>query len=514
VFNGVLATDITNRFGFPCSLKVLLIGSVYLTLMSAMFFALSAPFMYWMQTIDLKFGFANSLTVSAPNFRKMFVMGVISILLFTVPKKLAFLAVLQYRAGWALMWGGLMVSVIYAQYNVGMIAPMMGLQNKFPSTGFAVGRGFPLVETGSKTVPWISLNRLFFPDPFAQALNPKGEATSLYTNDKSIGSLALAKQASGEWTISSTAWFDPMATVYAKTAGAASQLGEQSWSVGGEHTRMGMRSGQELRDKLFGFAGERKIGIGDIYMVDGSHADARANAFVTGAGNHSIIGLYDTLFLGKRGKDAEEDIDEDDPHKLAESESLDEAVSELVQGANMEKDIPDRRAPRNSAATQAMNDDEIVAILAHELAHSAMKHMEMGMTAQVFTSFVTFATLGWMAHSPLAAGALALSTPVLHVGVCVYDNLVGPPLEGFMKLFTDGLTRHNEYEADAYATRISERYGNAMQSALAKLSVNSNQDPDPPWFQEALHADHPTFANRWAHIENVKKQTYGAGKKP
>jgi Zn-dependent protease with chaperone function len=290
-------------------------------------------------------------------------------------------------------------------------------------------------------------------------------------------------------------------------------LKDLSWSGGDAQTRMGVRSGKELRDKLFGFSRARHIGIGEIYMVDGSHRDARANAFVTGAGNHSIIGLYDTLFLGKRGKEASEDAD-DEEADLANSESLVQHVSDLVQGVNIEEEDNDKRAPRNSAPTQAMNDDEIVAILAHELAHSAMKHMEMGMVTQVFTSFVTFASLGWMAHSPLAAAALSLSTPMLHVGVCAYDNVVGPPIEGFMKLFTDGLTRHNEYEADAYATRISERYGTGLQTALAKLSVNSNQDPDPPWFFEALHSDHPPFARRWAHIEDVKKKTYGDKKKP
>merc|ERR1719359_2735728 len=228
-----------------------------------------------------------------------------------------------------------------------------------------------------------------------------------------------------------------------------------------------------------------------------------------GAGNQSIIGLYDTLFLGKRGKDQDEDDEESEMDQLAEGKSLIQHASEVVQGVDVEKQEQDGRAPRNSASTEAMNDDEIVAILAHELAHSALKHMEMGMAAQVATSFVTFATLGWMTQSPLAAAALSLSAPVLHVGACAYDNLVGPPLEGFMKLWTDGLTRHNEYEADAYAAMISEKYATGLQTALAKLSVNSNQDPDPPFFFEALHSDHPTFARRWAHIEATKKKAYG-----
>lgn len=514
-WNGRFATDLSNRFGFPLSFRELLHGSVYLTLVGALFFVFSAPFMYWMQVIDLRFGFANSLSVSLDNFKRNFFAGLISMIIFGVPPKFAFLCVLQYRLGWLLMWAGLIISIVYAQYNVQMIAPMLGMNNEFPTSSFAVGRGFPLVETPNKAAPWISLNRLYFPDQrYQQALQPGQTPSVFYTNDKSKGQLALAKTPEGKWGISGTAWFDPAATVYAETTSAATQsvldgLKEQSWSVGGENTRMGVRSGKELRDKLFGFAGSRKIGIGEIYMVDGSHKDARANAFVTGAGNHSIIGLYDTLFLGQRGSEAREDAEESEVDQLVEGKSLIQHVSERVQDVDLEEEDQDKRPPRNSAPTQAMNDDEIVAILAHELAHSALKHMEMGMTAQMATSFVTFATMGWMAQSPLAAAALSLSAPLVHVGSAAYDHLVGPPLEGFMKLFTDGLTRHNEYEADAYAALISERYGTGLQTALAKLSVNSNQDPDPPYFFEALHADHPPFARRWEHIEKVKKKAYG-----
>merc|ERR1740130_931512 len=238
-----------------------------------------------------------------------------------------------------------------------------------------------------------------------------------------MGQLALNRKPNGLWAISGTAWFDPTASTYAQSQEGGS-LSETSWNIGDKTgTHIGLRSGKELRDKLFGFASDRKIGIGNIYMVDGSHKDARANAFVTGAGNHSIIGLYDTLFLGSRGKEATEDADEDQL-EVAQSESMVQHVSEVIQDVDVEKDDRDSKAPRNSAPTQAMNDDEIVAILAHELAHSAMRHMEMGMAAQVVTSFMTFGAMGFMAHSPLAAAALSLSAPLVHVGSCAYDHVV------------------------------------------------------------------------------------------
>merc|ERR1719174_868504 len=119
-----------------------------------------------------------------------------------------------------------------------------------------------------------------------------------------------------------------------------------------------------------------------------------------------------------------EEPEEDKVGELAESKSLIQHATERVQDVDLEEEDQDKRPPRNSAPTQAMNDDEIVAILAHELAHSALKHMEMGMTAQVATSFVTFATLGWMSSSPLAGAALGLTAPILHVGSCAYDHVV------------------------------------------------------------------------------------------
>merc|ERR1719199_1820256 len=134
------------------------------------------------------------------------------------------------------------------------------------------------------------------------------------------------------------------------------------------------------------------------------------------------------------------------------------------------------------------------------------------MVEQAITQFMTFGMLGWMAHSPVVAAALGLHAPLLHVGACAYNHVVGPPLEGIIKLFTDAHTRQNEYEADEYAARISEKYATALQTSLAKLSVNANQDPDTPYFYEVLHHAHPAYARRWAHIEAVKKELYTSGR--
>lgn len=518
MLHGRLSEDLYNRIGFRLSCRELLFGSLYLTLIAAGFFLISAPFSYWASTIDLKFGFSNSLVVSPATIRKKIVSGLISMLLFGIPTKFVYLAVLQYRRGWLFMYVSLIILLIWAQYNIKVIAPyVLDMNNPFPNENFAVGRAFPWVHTDSKKSPWLSLNRIYFKDPSYGSTSQR-----FSTRDKSAGDLTLTQNSKGSWQISKQfSYADMTPPVYAETTflqvgsdpisavanHVLDDLRTKTWTVGGNDARIGVRSGSHLRDKLYEFAHKRKIGIAQIYMVDGSHKDIRANAFVAGAGNSSVVGLFDTLFLGQRNSDSDDDADSS--IGLLSGDSVVQHTSELVQDVDTEQEELDRRPPRNSAPTEAMSDDEIVSILAHELGHAALKHLEQGMVVQSFTSFVTFATLGWMALSPLAGAALSLHAPLLHVGACAYEHVVGPPVEGIMKLFTDALTRHNEYEADAYAAQISEQYGNALQTSLAKLSINSNQDPDVPYFYELLHHDHPAFSRRWAHIEAVKKETYG-----
>lgn len=489
-------------------------GALYLALIGAVFYAISMPFVFWSGMIDLKFGFSNSLVVSAATLRENIITGLFGALIFTIPVKFLFLAVLQFRFGWLAMWTMLMMLLLWAQYNIKDIAPsILDMKNPFPDDVFAVGRNFPWVQTSSKTSPWISLNRIYFKD---QTLS--SASVRFATNDKSKGQLTMTQHADGRWVISSSdSLWNPAAPQYAQTMSAVASnvlddLKSKSWSVasGGYsppgETRVGVRSGSHLREELYGFAKERGIGIAQIYMVDGSHKDIRANAFVAGAGNASVIGLFDTLFLGRRNVGGE-DSTSSSLLQLVSGEAQLQRASEMLEGVDTEEADEDQ-PPRNSAPTQAMADAEILSVLAHELGHAALKHLEKGMVVQAITSFMTFAALGWMAHSPLAAAALSLHAPLIHVGACAYDYVVGPPLEGFIKIFTDAHTRYNEYEADEYAALISEKYATALQTSLAKLSVNSNHDPDVPYFYEFLHDDHPSFARRWAYIEKVKKRTY------
>jgi Zn-dependent protease with chaperone function len=483
----------------------LFLGSIYLCIFAACLFLINSPFQYWMLTIDLNFGFANALSISTTGYEQKVFWEFLSILVMGIPGKFIFLAILQFRFGWLFMWSMMVMGLLFVQFNMNTLAPMiLDMRNVFPYDVFGVGRSFPLVSTTvektTSLAPWISLNRIFFKD----------SGTVFSTRDKSKGPLQLALDSTqNSWTIAAAYY----GTVYARTNAGGNtleSLDSQPWRLNGDTGYIGHRSGKDLRDKVLGFAKERDIHIAQIYMVDGSHKDARANAFVGGF-NNSVIGLYDTLFLGDHASDAP---DYAALNSVQQFLTLSDGGSALQAFMRITQDVNFGEANKHpelwsSAPTRAMTDDEIIAILAHELAHPALNHLVEQTFTHVGTLLATFAALGWAAHSPLLAVGLSLSAPVLHVGVCAYDMFIGPPLHSVMKFGGDFLVRHNEYEADAWVAKVSEKYGTALQTALAKLAVNTNQDPDIPYWYEMLYTDHPSAAHRWAHIENVKRQKYG-----
>lgn len=486
---------------------LLLHGSVYLALIGTLFFLVSVPFMHWKMSIDLDFGFTNALTVTEASFREKLWSEFFTVLIFSVPMSFGLLTIIKFRFGWLFLWVLLVGGMIWVNLNMAIFGPLaLDLNNIFPHSVFAVGRGFPIERTGNKTSPWISLNRIYFDNT---PPGPKQWPRQWITNDKHKGGQLVVgfDQSANSWAISGRG-----DKVYAVAGGSPDlnmeSLSGKTWTGvdGKESGQLGARSGEELREKVMSFAEHENVNIQEIYMVDGSHADARANAFVGGI-NGSIIGLYDTLFLGDHPKNFQKDEANKGLFFMLNGKSSIRTLSQKIQSV----DVPDEDDMEvwESAPTQAMTDNEIVSILAHELAHASHHHMERGLAVQAAVSLLTFAALGWAVHSPLLAIGLGLSSPLLWVGACVHSHLLGPPLDATLALFSNWHTRVGEYEADAYVATLSLTYANALQNSLAKLAVNANQDPDYPYWYEMLHDDHPTVAHRWEAIEAVKQDKYG-----
>lgn len=199
-----------------------------------------------------------------------------------------------------------------------------------------------------------------------------------------------------------------------------------------------------LRSKIEDYAAVVDFPLKNIMLMDGSKRSSKANAFFSGIGKSKNIVLYDTL------------------------------VNEL-------------------------SEEEIVAVLAHEVGHYKKKHIYQSMAISFITTAITFFIFGRMMNSDILPSILGTEKS-FHISVIVFGMLYSPIslLTGPMMNY---LSRKNEYEADAYA---KETYGSsALASSLKKMSINhlSNLQPHP-WYI-FFHYSHPTLLQRLKAMNEI-----------
>ena len=193
-----------------------------------------------------------------------------------------------------------------------------------------------------------------------------------------------------------------------------------------------------LREKIESYTKKVGYSLKNIYIIDGSKRSTKANAFFSGLGPRKTIALYDTL-------------------------------------------------------VEKHTEEELVAVLAHEVGHYKKKH--------VFTSlFLTISQLGLMCfllETCLKVGeisqALGGKEMVFHLGLVAFGILYSP-IGTILSILMNINSRKNEFEADYYAKTTYN--GAALELALKKLSVDSLSNLYPHPFYTFIHYSHPPLLKR------------------
>ena len=207
----------------------------------------------------------------------------------------------------------------------------------------------------------------------------------------------------------------------------------------------------ELRNSIESFAVKAGFKLDNIFVIDGSKRSRKANAYFSGLGAKKRIVLYDTL-------------------------------------------INDH------------TNDELVAILAHELGHYKKKHTIKGMIYSIVQSGVMLFLLSLFiqkdsAISVALAEALGSEQPSFHLGVLAFGILYSP-LSMIIGLWMNVISRRDEFQADRFS---GEKFSAAaLQDALKKLSVNnlSNLRPHPAYV--FFYYSHPPLLQRLNSLEKLK----------
>ncbi|GHC54246.1 M48 family metallopeptidase [Ulvibacter litoralis] len=198
-----------------------------------------------------------------------------------------------------------------------------------------------------------------------------------------------------------------------------------------------------LRSKIETYASKVGFTLDKIFVIDGSKRSTKANAYFSGFGSEKRVTLYDTL------------------------------INDLEE-------------------------DEIVAVLAHEVGHYKKNHILINLAASIVTTGFTFWILSQFVGNSALSEALNVSQPSFHIGLIAFGVLFSPISE-ITSLIMNYLSRKFEYQADNYAKTTFS--GAPLVSALKKLSKNSlsNLTPHPAYV--FAHYSHPTLLQRFQNLE-------------
>ncbi len=201
-----------------------------------------------------------------------------------------------------------------------------------------------------------------------------------------------------------------------------------------------------LKVSINEFANKAQFKIDNIFVIDGSKRSTKANAYFTGLGSKKRIVLYDTL------------------------------INDL-------------------------SNEEIVAVLAHEVGHNKLKHVITGLIISMLQSGLMLVLLYFALGSPDLSLAMGATDASFYMGVLAF-GLLFSPISRILGIFSNIISRRNEYQADRFASK----YGLAkhLVSGLIKLSVANLSNLTPHWLYVAINYSHPTLLQRKKALEDLK----------
>mgnify|MGYP001176231823 FL=1 len=197
----------------------------------------------------------------------------------------------------------------------------------------------------------------------------------------------------------------------------------------------------ELRDMIEEYSKKVDFPMTEVYVVDGSKRSAHSNAYFTGFGKNKRIVLFDTLM---------------DNH----------------------------------------TNEEILAILAHEVGHYKKKHIIKGMITSIIHSGVMLFILGLFIKMPELHTAMGMSAdrPSVYAGL-IFFSLLYAPIELVLSILFNILSRKHEFEADEYSA-LTLNNTSHMISGLKTLTVKNLGNLTPHPLPVFLSYSHPPVLER------------------
>ncbi|KAL3809801.1 hypothetical protein ACHAXA_003038 [Cyclostephanos tholiformis] len=209
----------------------------------------------------------------------------------------------------------------------------------------------------------------------------------------------------------------------------------------------------ELKDRIYALADKLHFPLTKLFVMDGSKRSSHSNAFMFGFFKNKRIVLFDTLL-------------------------------------------------------KQVHDDEILAILGHELGHWKMGHTVTNFViSQLYTGAAFYAfSLCYNSHELYRAFGFDDDTRTVPtiIALLLFFGTVWEPID---KVISYGMTVHSrkcEFEADEFSSRLG--MGRTLRSGLCKIHLENlgAMCPDP-WYS-AYHYSHPPLVERLSAMMRLDEE--------
>ena len=202
----------------------------------------------------------------------------------------------------------------------------------------------------------------------------------------------------------------------------------------------------ELRTAIENYAQKVEFPLSRIDVMDGSKRSAKSNAYFSGFGKQKRIALFDTLL-------------------------------------------------------EKHSNDEMVAILAHEVGHYKKHHIKVGILISILHSGLLFWLLSIFIDNPGLFEAFQMREISVYGGLTFFMILYSP-VELVLSVIMNAVSRRNEFQADAYSAKTTEKSEHLI-SGLKNLSVSNLGNLTPHSLSVLLDHSHPPVLERITALKKI-----------
>lgn len=202
----------------------------------------------------------------------------------------------------------------------------------------------------------------------------------------------------------------------------------------------------DLRTAIEKYTSKVDFSLQGLFVIDGSKRSNKSNAFFTGFGKNKRVALYDTLI-------------------------------------------------------ENHSNDELVAVLAHEIGHYKKKHIIKGMLTSIIQTGIMLFVLSFFLQDESLFNAFYMNEISVYAGL-IFFGMLYAPIDMILSVFMQISSRKHEYEADEFAAKTTGKPED-MIATLKKLSKDNLSNLTPHPFYVFLNYSHPPALQRIKAIREI-----------